>query len=32
MSGSYGWHIPFVILFALFALALAIANRKGRRS
>jgi hypothetical protein len=27
---SYGWHIPFVAGFALFALALAVANRKGR--
>jgi hypothetical protein len=28
----YGLHIPLVIAFALFAAALILANRKGRRS
>jgi hypothetical protein len=28
----YGMHIPVVIAFALFAVVLWIANRKGRRS
>jgi hypothetical protein len=32
MIGQYGFHIPFVVAFALFALVLLIANRKGRSS
>ncbi len=30
MIGYYGLHIPFVIVFALVALALLLAGRKGR--
>jgi hypothetical protein len=32
MIGRYGFHIPFVAAFALFAIALFFAARRGRQS
>ena len=32
MIGHYGFHIPFVLGFALFAVILFLATRKGKSS